>query len=117
MVTLEQYPIGRNQIIKNCPGKQASPSVVRDWIRTYLSYRGVDLEASSKFLWRGIELYRAEIPELRDAFKRHCELGDWEANIIANDVYTILQVRCKTVVNRESQSSEKARHESVLKFR
>ncbi|KAI2464916.1 hypothetical protein F4781DRAFT_435931 [Annulohypoxylon bovei var. microspora] len=86
-----QYPIARTEIIKSCPGKQASPSAVRDWIRTYLFYRGLDPDASDTFLWRGIELYRADVPELKAAFKKNCDLQGWEADIIANDVYTILE--------------------------
>ncbi|KAI1453742.1 hypothetical protein F4805DRAFT_358281 [Annulohypoxylon moriforme] len=91
MLTIERHPVGRTQIIKGCPSKQASPITVRDWISDYLSYRGLDQEASNKFFWRGIELYRAKIPELRDAFKKNCDLQDWEADIIANDVHAILE--------------------------
>ncbi|KAI0895212.1 hypothetical protein F4806DRAFT_92581 [Annulohypoxylon nitens] len=91
MVAYGHYPTARAQIIGSCPSKEASPSVVRDWIRLYLCYRGLDQEASNKFLWRGAELYRAQIPELRNAFKRHCDLQDWEADIIANDVHSILE--------------------------
>ncbi|KAI0886770.1 uncharacterized protein GGS22DRAFT_158630 [Annulohypoxylon maeteangense] len=98
MVSLGEHPIDRTRITNSCPGRGASPSSVRDWIRAYLSYRGLDPEASEKFLWRGKELYQAKIPELRDAFKRHCDLQDWEADILANDVYTLLEVRWKTVI-------------------
>ncbi|KAI1088576.1 hypothetical protein F5B19DRAFT_496224 [Rostrohypoxylon terebratum] len=91
MVVYRRYPSTRAGIIGSCPGKEASPSVVRDWFRAYLYYRGLDREASRMFLWRGEELYRAQIPELRDAFKQYCDLQEWEADIIATDVYEILR--------------------------
>ncbi|KAI1378071.1 hypothetical protein F4677DRAFT_443985 [Hypoxylon crocopeplum] len=90
MVTYEPQ-IARTEVIVSCPSLLASPATVRNWFRTYLIYRGLDPDVSEKFFWRGPELYQAEIAELQDAFKTHCSLQDWEANILASDVHSILE--------------------------
>jgi len=82
----------RQEVIEICPGLQASPTEVRDWFASYLAYRGIPREKSEKFFWRGIELHRASYGTLVDAFKQHCGTLDWEAEILAYDVYTIVEV-------------------------
>jgi hypothetical protein len=48
--------------------------------------------SAKKFFWRGLELHRASYATLVDAFKQHCGKLDWEAEILAYDVYTIVEV-------------------------
>ncbi|KAI3325759.1 hypothetical protein HD806DRAFT_491169 [Xylariaceae sp. AK1471] len=46
---------------------------------------------AKKFFWRGLELHRASYATLIDAFKQHCGKLDWEAEVLAYDVYTIVE--------------------------
>ncbi|KAI1080894.1 hypothetical protein F5B20DRAFT_83533 [Whalleya microplaca] len=86
-----EFPLRRDEIISSCPGLGASPWQVRDWFRTYMFYRGLDPDASDNIFWRGEELHRATFLEISDAFKAHCGLQDWEANLLSYDVYSILE--------------------------
>ncbi|KAI1505068.1 hypothetical protein F5X99DRAFT_369408 [Biscogniauxia marginata] len=84
-------PPTRHAIVTSCPGLQASPTQVRDWLRLYLLYRGLDATDAEAFFWRGAELHRATYPVLVEAFKKHCEVQDWEADTLAYDIYTIVE--------------------------
>ncbi|KAI1339858.1 hypothetical protein F5Y15DRAFT_382328 [Xylariaceae sp. FL0016] len=84
-------PPSRQEITSSCPGLEASPLVVRDWLATYLLYRGVDAAGADNFFWRGVELHRASYSTLFDALKHHCSLLEWEADILAYDIYTIVE--------------------------
>ncbi|KAI0000273.1 hypothetical protein F4779DRAFT_148612 [Xylariaceae sp. FL0662B] len=86
-----EFPLKREEIVSSCPGLGASPRQVRDWFKTYLFYRGLDPDASENVFWRGEELHRATFLEISEAFKAHCGLFDWEANLLAYDVYSILE--------------------------
>ncbi|KAI2606766.1 hypothetical protein GGR54DRAFT_408153 [Hypoxylon sp. NC1633] len=83
--------VERAEIVTTCPGPHASPSAVRHWFQSYLIYRGLDPVASDKFFWRGPELHRVKASDLHEAFKTHCSLLDWEADVLASDVCSILQ--------------------------
>ncbi|KAI5919354.1 hypothetical protein F4810DRAFT_687784 [Camillea tinctor] len=84
-------PPTRQEIIDSCPGFGASPTQVRDWLWTYLLYRGLNTDNAGGFFWRGTELHQATIETLVAAFKNHCRVKDWEADILANDVFTIIE--------------------------
>ncbi|KAI0475617.1 hypothetical protein GGR56DRAFT_675731 [Xylariaceae sp. FL0804] len=84
-------PPSRGEVLGTCPGLEASPTQVRDWLATYLVYRGLDAAGADGFFWRGAELHRASYPTLFDAFKNHCGLLDWEAELLAYDIYTVLE--------------------------
>ncbi|KAH9905677.1 hypothetical protein F4778DRAFT_673445 [Xylariomycetidae sp. FL2044] len=91
--TSEVYerPPTRGEVVESCPGIQASPTQVRDWFSSYLAYRGLDTAPADKFFWRGAELHRTTYGTLLDAFKIHCGMTDWEADIVAYDIYTIVE--------------------------
>ncbi|KAI1485129.1 hypothetical protein F5X96DRAFT_683066 [Biscogniauxia mediterranea] len=84
-------PPTRQEVIDSCPGLGASPTTVRDWLTAYLLYRGLDSYKAEGFFWRGAELHRATLPILVEAFKKHCRIQDWEADILAQDVFTIVE--------------------------
>ncbi|KAI1817657.1 hypothetical protein GGS20DRAFT_531330 [Poronia punctata] len=81
----------RQKVIAICPGLQASPTEVRDWFAVYLAYRGIPSSKAHNFFWRGVELHRANYASLVDAFKQHCGTLEWEAEILAYDVFTIVE--------------------------
>ncbi|KAI0813852.1 hypothetical protein GGR55DRAFT_636104 [Xylaria sp. FL0064] len=85
-------PPSRQEILATCPGLHSSPTQVRAWIEKYLIYRGLEPASSKKFFLRGLELHRASYTALIAAFKQHCGILDWEAEILAYDVYTIVEV-------------------------
>ncbi|KAI1175256.1 hypothetical protein F4777DRAFT_334859 [Nemania sp. FL0916] len=84
-------PLTRQEVVSICPGLQSSPTEVRHWIQKYLVYRGIEGANANKFFWRGIELHRASYVTLIEAFKQHCGIVDWEAEVLAYDVYTIVE--------------------------
>ncbi|KAI0432454.1 hypothetical protein F5Y09DRAFT_144836 [Xylaria sp. FL1042] len=84
-------PPSRQEIIATCPDLQSSPTQVRDWFKKYLEYRGLEPASSKKFFLRGLELHRASYTALTDAFKQYCGILDWEAEVLAYDVYTIIE--------------------------
>ncbi|CAJ2509483.1 Uu.00g145090.m01.CDS01 [Anthostomella pinea] len=80
----------RQEVLKQCLGLQDSPKKVRDWFKTYLEYRGLDAINADKFFWRE-EPHRATYSNLLEAFKQHCGKLDWEADVLAYDVYTVVE--------------------------
>ncbi|KAI0023359.1 hypothetical protein F4780DRAFT_77752 [Xylariomycetidae sp. FL0641] len=86
-----QHLPNRTEIIAACPGLQASPTQVRDWLAAYLRYRGLDAGGAARFFWRGVELHRATYGTLLEAFRQHCGMLEWEADILAYDIYTIIE--------------------------
>ncbi|KAI0595975.1 hypothetical protein F4775DRAFT_566852 [Biscogniauxia sp. FL1348] len=100
-------PPTRQEIIDSCPGLGASPTQVRDWLMAYLLYRGLDSYKAEGFFWRGAELHRATLAILVEAFKKHCRIQDWEADILAHDVFAIVEVSAMPKKKKEKKRKEK----------